>query len=293
MTDRILHMKLDLIAEKLGAYEVAEVTSVVRRQHENDDGQVTDVIDFYPEPNWVWGFGRYGVGLEYLNEPWQVDRFEKHAGVKVADLPVYQSATPLQRKQGKEYDVEVKLPRSFKLILVKPDGADDDSKKKRIRAYLPGRQLRTQLQPQPQPRQEERRERPKAPRPVPRNDAPASPPPPDPGPTPDTAPTQAGNGDSPESAFYWAMTNELKVLDKPERIERARRTLCPGDFLPELADIYKQVLLEYEGKFVDLRAGDATIKEAHELATGRAEVLYERLSFDALESAAPPEDEEE
>lgn len=133
---RDLHKKMDLIAETLKAYETETVVTVMRRAHVNDDGSETPVIDFYPAWNAAGTWGKYKIAHEYLNQPWQVERFEKFAGVRLDAIPLYAAAQALIRNPARPHKDEYPLAQPFLLWVRTPPGASDEERaKKQVLGY--------------------------------------------------------------------------------------------------------------------------------------------------------------
>jgi hypothetical protein len=117
-----------------GATETETITSVIRREKINDDGTVTPIIDMYP--NWRGEYGQYRFVGVYLNSDEDVRQFEHHSGLKVQDLPLFDSQTPwkrhpqrpksqevkckpfiaIKRFTGEEKEIEGKLQKVYRLI---------------------------------------------------------------------------------------------------------------------------------------------------------------------------------
>jgi len=98
------------------------ITCIVKRMHVGKDNRETPVIDMYP--SWQGEYGQFRfVGL-YLNTPEQIAEFEGFAGIRVADIPVYESQAPLQRNANRKHRCEIactpfiarKLPDGEKVI---------------------------------------------------------------------------------------------------------------------------------------------------------------------------------
>ncbi|MCA9936547.1 MAG: hypothetical protein H6662_15440 [Ardenticatenaceae bacterium] len=142
MSDRLLEYKLDLIAEALNVYRIETVTAVMRRQHVTpEDGTIVDVLDFFPAWN-EWGtYGKMKVAHEYLDNDWQRERFEKFAGVKVNDIPLYEGQTALVRRFGVTHKCEVAV-RPFRLMLQPRKDENGNYDKTLILRYLTSPQAR-------------------------------------------------------------------------------------------------------------------------------------------------------
>jgi hypothetical protein len=143
-----LEYKLDLIAKALDVYRIETVTAVVRRQHANDDGEVVDVIDLYPEWNQQGTYGKMKVAHEYLDHDWQRQRFEKFAGVTVDQLPIYEGQQAMQRRFGMNHKCEVAV-RPFRLMLQPRKDENGNYDKTLILRYLPGQQRPSNRQTPP------------------------------------------------------------------------------------------------------------------------------------------------
>lgn len=102
------------------------ITCVVKRMHVGKDNRETPVVDFYP--SWQGEYGQYRFVGVYLNTPEQVAEFEQHSGLKLADMPLYDSQAPLQRSASRRNKAEIdctpftarKLPDGEKVIDGKP-----------------------------------------------------------------------------------------------------------------------------------------------------------------------------
>jgi len=82
------------------------ITTVVRREHVDDKGSVTPVIDMYP--TWKGDYGQFRFTGVYLNTPDDIAQFEAHAGLRLTDIPLYDSEMPLKRKTVRMNPVETK-----------------------------------------------------------------------------------------------------------------------------------------------------------------------------------------
>lgn len=82
------------------------ITTVVRREHVDDKGQVTPVIDMYP--SWKGDYGQFRFVGVYLNTEEDIAQFEAHSGLKLDSIPLYQAQVPLQRKQARVSPVETR-----------------------------------------------------------------------------------------------------------------------------------------------------------------------------------------
>lgn len=151
--DNLLEYKLDLIADALGAYKIEDVATVVFRHYTRSDGEEAQLIDFYPPWSPSGGYGVYKVASEYMDEDWQRERFEKYAGVKIADLPSFEGQQAMQRRHGRPHRCEVEVG-PFRLM-VKPQKNDDGKDGKTlILRYLSSPEARrrpAQNQPTAQP----------------------------------------------------------------------------------------------------------------------------------------------
>lgn len=77
------------------------IAIAVRREKRNDDGSVSPVIDVYADRD------QYRFTSIYLDTPDEITDFEAHAGVKLANMPLYESQSPLQRDLMHQHRVEV------------------------------------------------------------------------------------------------------------------------------------------------------------------------------------------
>lgn len=82
------------------------ITTVVRREHVDDKGVVTPVIDMYP--TWKGDYGQFRFVGVYLNSEEDIAQFEAHSGLKVESIPLYAAQVPLQRKQARTHPNETK-----------------------------------------------------------------------------------------------------------------------------------------------------------------------------------------
>ncbi len=168
MNNNLLEYKIDLVAAHLGVYRIEDVAAVIRRQHvAPEDGRIVDVVDFYPEWNRFGTYGKMKVCDEYLDEDWQITRFEKYAGVKLADLPVYDGQTALVRRFGQPYRCETAV-QPFRLMVQPRSDDNGNNAKTLILRYLSSPETRRGNAPQPTPPAEPiaSPERPAAPKPA-------------------------------------------------------------------------------------------------------------------------------
>ena len=151
MNDSLLEYKLDLVAAHLGVYRIDEVAAVMRRQHvAPEDGRIVDVIDFYPEWNAFGTYGKMKLCHEYLDEEWQVKRFEKYAGVTLDSLPIYDGQTALVRRFGQTHRCETAV-RPFRLMVQPRTDDNGNNAKTLILRYLASPKARQGRMAQPQP----------------------------------------------------------------------------------------------------------------------------------------------
>jgi hypothetical protein len=94
-------------APDIGKRKNEIITTVIRREHIDEKGKVTPVVDLYPS----WGVRDYGqfrfVGM-YLNSEEDIRQFESRSGVKLADLPLYNGQNPWKRNQQRPASYEIK-----------------------------------------------------------------------------------------------------------------------------------------------------------------------------------------
>lgn len=134
--NNLLEYKMDLIAEHLGVYRIEEVAVVMRRQHTNpDDGSIVDIIDFYPAWNQYGTYGKMKICHEYIDQDWQKARFEKYAGFKIEELPVYEGQTALVRRFGQEHRCEIPVA-PFRLMTQPRSDENGNDKKTLILRFL-------------------------------------------------------------------------------------------------------------------------------------------------------------
>lgn len=164
--DYILHKKLDLIADALNAYRIEDVAAVMRRQKVDErDGRIIDIVDYYPPWNSLGTYGVHKVAHEYMDNDWQIARFERFSGLKLAEMPLYGGDTAVRRRFGITHPQEVAVPTPFKLM-VKPRPSDDGgtADKTLILDFLVGARPAVA---QPAPRQNGGQPRPQQPPPEP------------------------------------------------------------------------------------------------------------------------------
>ncbi len=82
------------------------ITTVVRREHVDDKGVVTPVVDFYP--TWKGDYGQFRFLGVYLNTGEDIAAFESQSGLRLMDIPLYTSQVPLQRKMNRVNPCETK-----------------------------------------------------------------------------------------------------------------------------------------------------------------------------------------
>lgn len=108
-----------------------EIGFVVRREKLNDDGSVTPVVDLYPADEGM----KFALLAAYLNTDDHVAAFERAAGVKLTNLPVYVGDNKIERGKKPATDrLVVKVPRPFGAVWKdnpKYDPAEQDTKKKK------------------------------------------------------------------------------------------------------------------------------------------------------------------
>lgn len=80
------------------------IVTVVRREHTDDKGRVTPVIDMYPA--WKGDYGQFRFLGIYLNSEYDIQQFEARSGLTVDAIPLYNSQAPLQRKQARTHSHE-------------------------------------------------------------------------------------------------------------------------------------------------------------------------------------------
>lgn len=79
---------------------VETITTVVRREHVNGKtGEITPVIDCYPD--WRGDYGQFRFVGIYLNSADEIREFEAQSGLKLENMPLYESQAPIQRNQAR------------------------------------------------------------------------------------------------------------------------------------------------------------------------------------------------
>ena len=117
-------------APKEEGEQAEDIGHVVRRVKGNDDGSETPVIDLYPER------AKFRVLGVYLNTPQDVAAFEAAAGLRLADLPLYEGDNSIERGKGPKTDkYVVSLSRPARVV-IKPnpryEGPEDKTHPKRL-----------------------------------------------------------------------------------------------------------------------------------------------------------------
>jgi hypothetical protein len=82
------------------------IITVVRREHIDDNGRVTPVIDMYPA--WKGDYGQFRFTGVYLNTDEDIAQFEAYSGLRLDSIPLYASQVPLQRKAVRAHPMETK-----------------------------------------------------------------------------------------------------------------------------------------------------------------------------------------
>jgi len=99
-----------------GTIQSEQIHTVVRREHRKN-GNATPVIDFYPE--WRGSFGQYKYAHMYLNTPEDIAEFEAQSGLKLDNIPLYDSKVALQREQGNKHPKETQVKTKFSIHKLK------------------------------------------------------------------------------------------------------------------------------------------------------------------------------
>lgn len=112
--------------------KVETISAVVRRAKANDDGSETPVIDLYPDRA---NFRILGI---YLNNEQDIQAFEKAAGVKLAQLPLYDGDNAIERGKGVKTDKYVIALKSPVKVVFKanPKWEGDEDKKHSKRIFV-------------------------------------------------------------------------------------------------------------------------------------------------------------
>lgn len=87
------------------ANQTETIVTVVRREHEDRNGRITPVVDFYPA--WQGDYGQFRFCGVYLNTPEDIAQFESQSGLKLMNMPLYEAQGPLQRKPGSPKRIEI------------------------------------------------------------------------------------------------------------------------------------------------------------------------------------------
>ena len=127
--------------------EKEKIVTVMRRAK----GDGTPIIDFYPEWNAAGTFGFNKYGHLYLDSPEDIAQFEAQSGLRLADLPVFDSDRPLKRTSGKKHQCEVSVRTPFELVRI-PDGQYDSGMPKYQYQYAIEKHVNADA-PAPQPKQ--------------------------------------------------------------------------------------------------------------------------------------------
>lgn len=94
------------------------IVTCVLREHIDKRGSITPVVDFYPD--WRGDYGQYRFCCVYLDTPEMIADFERQSGLRLDDMPVYESQAPLQRSAARRHKAEVAC-RPFVAVKA-PDG---------------------------------------------------------------------------------------------------------------------------------------------------------------------------
>lgn len=142
--NNLLEYKMDLIAAALGVYKIDEISSVILRRYIRTDGEEAMLVDFYPEWNAMGTYGKMKIASEYLDHPWQIERFEKYSGLSVSSMPLLEADQAIRRRFGQTHRNEVKPIRPFRLMIQPRKDDDGNNEKTLILRYLPSPQARRQ-----------------------------------------------------------------------------------------------------------------------------------------------------
>lgn len=106
------------------------VDCVLARYHTNEeDGSEVVVVNFYPK--WRGDYGQGACGTFYLDNEYNIKKFEEFAGIKVEELNVLSVTQPIMRKPGQEYDWE-NVTNTFGLLMAPQEEGGVKKKKRRI-----------------------------------------------------------------------------------------------------------------------------------------------------------------
>lgn len=117
----------------VGQLEVKEVGTVVRRTQKNtkQDGTktTTPAIELYPVWNPAGTYGKWRFATHFLNNPEDVESFEKATNLKLAEMPAYQGlgAPPRVKTEPEEWEVVLDPPRraAFTKVVQKNDEGEE------------------------------------------------------------------------------------------------------------------------------------------------------------------------
>lgn len=132
----ILEM-LTLLGTKSDAFKIETVGAVIRRQFTRTDGEDANCIDLYPQWNKFGTYGTMRIAVEYMDNDWQIARFEKFSGLVYADLPIMESETAPRRRFGQEHKYEFQVINPFRLMIIPQKDDDGNNQKGIIHSYLP------------------------------------------------------------------------------------------------------------------------------------------------------------
>lgn len=117
---------IELLCEKMEVCSIVEVMSVMRRQTEQD-GEIRDIIDYYPPWNPIFTYGFQKVFHEYMDHEWQVKRFEQFTGLKIEEIPVWDSQQAL-RERNPQKPHPLNVPCAYFKALVIPQPPEEGKK---------------------------------------------------------------------------------------------------------------------------------------------------------------------
>jgi hypothetical protein len=196
------------------------ITSCMKREKQNRDGSITPIIDMYGP--WEGEFGRYRFVGVYLNTPEDVAEFEANSGLKIKNMPLFDSQVPLQRTAGITHKCEVKC-QPFEVV--KKEDAMKEIGGEMKMTYELARYVSTSATPPAAPQQEQTPA------------APVKTPPPPSTPSPD------GMGFTRDTAFEFVSHWFKKETLSTESILKALGIEGFGDWKQSVADAHARVAL--------------------------------------------------
>ena len=134
-----MHTWVALLENQSG--KTMKLFTVMRRQHEADGGKVTDILDFYAELQHFDGggkvFGREKIVHQYIDNEWQLKEFENFSGLKLSDIPIFDSDRAFRKTKLPRHKLEIDVEKPFSLRVYSwPKKSPDDKPKKHLLKYF-------------------------------------------------------------------------------------------------------------------------------------------------------------